>query len=147
MRMPASTLLVLAFLSAAVLWMGCGGAAREPVGKPAETTKLGIPDWFLDTPRDTVYLYSTGTALSRDKRMAINMAKNNARVDIARQVDLKIELFTKGTDIVASRETTSAILSGCETLKTEVTEESPGYRAYILMGVPIEKARANLKAR
>ena len=125
MRRFAGASLMVVFVSSIVLWMGCA------------TTPVNVAE-------EPKYLYGTGIGKSRNEQMALDMAKANARLDIASQVQTTVEQSVEETDTgprVVTKETTSGvILSGCEVIKEEVKQEEDLYRAYVEMRMPVEGA-------
>ena len=83
----------------------------------------------------TQYLYGTGIGRDSKLEIALEMARHNARIDIARQLEIRI----KWTDTVtsgSSEETTQGALVGCEMVKQEVKQDGSDYRAYVQMRMP-----------
>ena len=92
-------------------------------------------------------------------QMAINSAKEGGRVEIARQLETKInsmfkrfreevgadedtEFLTQTTDV--SKSVTSKVLSGSRAAKTKSVKEDMVFRAYVLVEMPIGAANAAL---
>jgi len=142
------------FIISAILISGCGG--RNP---PQPDGGIVAPDWFLTPPEDPNYMYAIATSTSKDMQMAINSAKEDARVSIARQLETKInsmfkrfreevgvgedsELLSQTTDV--SKSVTSKVLSGTRAAKMKPVKEGMIYRAYVLMEMPIGGANAAL---
>ena len=120
---------------------------------------IQVPEWFSTPPEDPNYLYATATATSRDMQMAINSAKEGGRVEIARQLETKInsmfkrfreevgagedaEFLTQTTDV--SKSVTSKVLSGSRAAKTKSVKEGMIFRAYVLVEMPIGAANTAL---
>ena len=120
---------------------------------------IQVPEWFSSPPEDSNYLYATATTTSRDIQMAINSAKEGARVEIARQLETKInsmfkrfreevgagedaEFLTQTSDV--SKSVTSKVLSGSRAAKTKTTKEGMMFRAYVLVEMPIGAANTAL---
>ena len=131
MRKLQSVLSVSFVLMVIVLISGCGKSIQ-------------LPEWFSTPPEDPNYLYATATATSRDIQMAINSAREGGRVEIARQLETKInsmfkrfreevgadedtEFLTQTTDV--SKSVTSKVLSGSRAAKTKTTKEGMMFRA------------------
>ena len=146
MRKLQSVLSVSFVLMVIVLISGCGKSIQ-------------LPEWFSTPPEDPNYLYATATATSRDMQMAINSAKEGGRVEIARQLETKInsmfkrfreevgagedtEFLTQTTDV--SKSVTSKVLSGSRAAKTKSVKEDMVFRAYVLVEMPIGAANAAL---
>jgi hypothetical protein len=159
-----STLTII--LSSLLLLVSCGsktvttGQLVEP--EPTPTNKLKVPEWFTNVPEDPNYLYSSATAESRDLQHAVNTAKEEGRADIARQMRTKIsglfkrfreetgvgedaEFLAMETDV--SKSVVSETLVGCKTKYQDVLKEGTGYRAYVLMELPIGVANEALLAK
>ena len=86
MRIFISFLLV----TLSLMLTGCGGS------KSLEATDTGdIPDWFTNVPKDPNFLYGAKTATSRDLQLAFDKAATDARAEIGRQVEIKVEGLQK----------------------------------------------------
>ncbi len=120
---------------------------------------IQVPEWFSTPPEDPNYLYATATATSRDIQMAINSAREGGRVEIARQLETKInsmfkrfreevgadedaEFLSQTTDV--SKSVTSKVLSGSRAAKTKSIKEGMIFRAYVLVEMPIGDANTAL---
>ncbi len=146
--------LSLVLLAIAVLSLGCGG-------KTASTgNSLGLPEWFQAVPEDPGYIFAVATSTSRDLGMSVNKAKQQARVDIAQQMETKVksmikqfneevglgeeaEFLSQTTEV--SKSVTSKVLNGSKAKKVETVKEGEIiYRSYVLMEMPIGPANAAL---
>ena len=146
--------LSLVLLAIAVLSLGCGG-------KTASTgNSLGLPEWFQAVPEDPGYIFAVATSNSRDLGMSVNKAKQQARVDIAQQMETKVksmikqfneevglgeeaEFLSQTTEV--SKSVTSKVLNGSKAKKVETVKEGEIiYRSYVLMEMPIGPANAAL---
>jgi len=146
--------LSLVLLAIAVLSLGCGG-------KTASTgNSLGLPEWFQAVPEDPGYIFAVATSTSRDLGMSVNKAKQQARVDIAQQMETKVksmikqfneevglgedaEFLSQTTEV--SKSVTSKVLNGSKARKVETVKEGEIiYRSYVLMEMPIGPANAAL---
>ena len=166
----------IALLGLVILWTGCSGPRTEvvptqPVAAAetdtpteiyttsGESANLTVPSWFLNTPVDPNYLYSTATAKSRDLQLALDNAKHSGRLDIAGQMGTKVSgLFKRfreeigaeeDSELMAmttavSKEIVSEVINGCRTAKQNVTKEGISYLAYVLMEMPIGEANTAL---
>jgi len=168
--------LVILLLGLAVLWAGCSRRSptvapiqsiqptveAETVTPPEEAVEVAIPDWFIEPPVDSNYLYATATFKARDLQFAINNAKTAARLDIAGQIGTRVQgLFKRfreevGTEedsellamtTAVSKEVVSEVLQGARTAKQDVKKESISYIAYVLMEMPIGEANNALMKR
>ena len=133
--------------------MACGGKTK--LDNPS-----GLPPWFQNPPEDPNYMFSTATMTSKDLLLAINKAKQQARVDLAQQMETKIKAMTKqfteevglGEDAeflsqtsVVSKSVTSKVLNGSRARQVEtIKEDGVIYRAYVLMELPIGPANSAL---
>ena len=148
-----SALSVSFVLMAIMLISGCGKSEIK-MGDDIQ-----VPEWFSTPPEDPNYLYATATATSRDMQMAINSAKEGGRVEIARQLETKInalfkrfreevgadedaEFLSQTTDV--SKSVTSKVLSGSRAAKTKSVKEGMIFRAYVLVEMPIGDANTAL---
>ena len=146
--------LSLVLLAIAVLSLGCGR-------KTASTgNSLGLPEWFQAVPEDPGYIFAVATSTSRDLGMSVNKAKQQARVDIAQQMETKVksmikqfneevglgeeaEFLSQTTEV--SKSVTSKVLNGSKAKKVETVKEGEIiYRSYVLMEMPIGPANAAL---
>ena len=136
--------------AAVISVMGCGGS------KPLVETKASlIPEWFSNTPKDPNFLYAARTATSRDLGLAIDKALTNARAEIARQYEVKVQGLTKSfqEEIGSSEDSeinelfsqtvktvVSTTLVGSRASKTTHVRDGNNYRAYVLVEYPIGAA-------
>ncbi len=143
----------LILLAITTLLMACGG-------KVVQENSLNQPQWFQNPPEDPNYMFSTATSTSKDMQILINKAKQEARVDLARQMETKIKAMTKqfseevglGEDAdflsqtsVVSKSVTSKVLNGSRTREVKTVKEGGViYRSYILMELPIGPANTAL---
>ena len=122
----------------------------------------GSKQFPFDIPNNPDYLYARSTATSKDMQHAINSAKEEGRVEIARQMEARVSAMFKrfieetggGTDAELLRQTAdvsksivSTTLYGCRAKKEDVKKEGGLYRAYVLMEVPIGDANKVLMAQ
>ena len=105
-------------------------------------------------------MFSTATSTSKDMQMSINKAKQEARVDLAQQMETKIKAMTKqfseevglGEDAeflsqtsVVSKSVTSKVLNGSRVREVKTLKEGGViYRSYVLMELPIGPANTAL---
>ena len=126
-------------------------------GKPTAVPKVDAPGWYKDPPRDDDRLIGVATATSRDLQTAIDKAKQDGRVEIARQLDLRVAGLSKrfveetglnedaellGMFSQVSKTVVSDSLSGTRQTKQEIDREGGTYRAYVEMEMPIGEANA-----
>jgi hypothetical protein len=130
-----------------ILFIGCGSKS------------LHFP---FDIPNNPNYLYARATATSKDMQHALNSAKEEGRVELARQLETRVSAMFKrfieetggGTDAEllqqtadVSKSVVSTTLYGCRAKKEDVKREGKLYRAYVLMEVPIGEANEALMAQ
>ncbi len=164
MRRYTNEAFVLMIFVLTVSWVGCGSKTPPaPVVEPAKTPEgmeVQVPEWFANPPQDPNYLYSPATGTStREIKMAINNAIQAGRAELSRQIATKVSAMMKrfqeevGADEDAeflsmvtdvSKAVSSEVISGSRAAKQKVLKESVGYRAYVLMELPIGMANAAL---
>ncbi|MCK5329674.1 MAG: LPP20 family lipoprotein [Candidatus Latescibacteria bacterium] len=142
-----------AVLMLLVLLMGAGCAGTKSGGSGP------CPEWFTMLPEDPNYLFAATTATSRDLQLAVNKAKTEARRDLASQMELRIQGLTKKFDeevglgedaeLLASytqvtKEIISQTLNGTRAREQTTGKEGTGWRACVLMELPIGAANAAL---
>ena len=113
------------------LLMACGG-------KAVQDNSLNVPEWFQNPPEDPSIMFSIATSTSKDMQMSINKAKQQARVDLAQQMETKIKAMTKqfseevglGEDAEflsqtteVSKSVTSKVLTGSRANKVKTIKE------------------------
>lgn len=151
--------ILCAMVSIAVI-VGCGGGKTTNLAPSSnKETVENIPDWYLNPPSDPSYLFSGASATSRDVQMASNKAKTAARVDLAQQLETKMNNLTKnfqeevgeGDDsellqqfTSATKSVTSQTLNGSRLDQQQILPERGIYRAYVLMSIPIGDANRQL---
>ena len=144
---------VLILVIFATFLIACGGKTK--LNNP-----LSLAAWFQNPPEDPNYMFSTATMTSKDLQLALNKAKQQARVDLAQQMETKIKSMTKqfteevglGEDAeflsqtsVVSKSVTSKVLNGSRARQVEtIKEDGVIYRAYVLMELPIGPANSAL---
>ncbi|MFQ6043077.1 MAG: hypothetical protein ACE5PV_19660 [Candidatus Poribacteria bacterium] len=121
------------------------------------------PKVFDNLPDDPNHIYARAMSESKNQQHALNTAREEGRVEIARQLESKImamfkrfieetggaadsELLQMTSDV--SKSVVATTIYGCKPIKEEVKEEKGGvYRAYVLMKMPIGEANAALMAK
>jgi hypothetical protein len=135
---------------------GCGGSKKKLKATPP-SGKLKVPEWYVKPPEDDDRLVGVATADSLDLQTAVDKAKQDARVDIARQLDLRVTGMSKrfveetglaedaellGMFTQVSRSIVSDSLTGSRLVKEDLARYGSGYRAYVMMDMPIGEANA-----
>jgi hypothetical protein len=145
--------LILCVLVLVLLVLGCASKSGTKV------REIEIPDWYLNLPTEEDYIFGKATATSQDLQLAIDKAKQGARLDIAENLESHImglvkkfdeevggveegELLTQFTQV--SKNVVDQTLVGSRESKTKVKEEGKGFRAFVLMELPVGKAREEL---
>ncbi|NTW49104.1 MAG: hypothetical protein HGB19_05105 [Chlorobiales bacterium] len=138
---------------AALFAVGCGSSKQS---KSLSSAEVGdVPEWFLNVPKDPNFLYSAKTSTSRDLQLAIDKATTDARAEIGKQVDIKVQDLTKkfteetGTDndaqllqmmSQATKTIVSTSLSGSKITQKKILKDNQLFRAYVLVEYPIGAA-------
>ncbi len=139
---------LLPILTIIVLCAGCGGSQ-------AVTPSGDVPEWFTTPPSDPNFLFASKSSTSQDMQMAVEKATTEARADISRQMETRVQGLVKqfneevgsGPDTQllsqftsAGKQVTSNVLSGTRVKTQKVLREGTGYRAYVLMQLPVGAA-------
>ena len=149
--MSRNTLLVscLSLLAA----LSCASHKSTPTTVP----KIDAPSWYTEAARDDDRLVGVATATSKDLQTAVDKAKQDGRVEIARQLDLRVAGLSKrfveetglnedaellGMFTQVSKTVVSDSLNGTRLSKQKLDREGGTYRAYVQMEMPIGEANA-----
>ena len=146
MRITLSSLLVMM----AVVLLGCSSE------QSLQSTDAGnIPDWFMNVPKDPNFIYAAKTATSQDMQLAFDKASTDARAELGRQVEIKVEGLQKrfqeetGTNAdaqlldqftQANKTVVSTSLSGSRITKQRQVKDGNLWRAYVLVEYPVGAA-------
>jgi len=119
-----------------------------------------MPSWYIDNrPMDPHHIFATATATAPRLQLASSKAASRARGDIAATMETRFEGLTKqfqeevgqgpNAESVsqftqAYRTVVSRTINGAEVVKREIRREGGGYRAYVLMRMPIGEAQERL---
>lgn len=138
------------------LLFGCTGSNTS-----LQATDSGeIPEWFLNRPEDPNYLYSSTSATSKDMQTAVDKAVQSARVEIGRQIEVKITAIQKrfqeetgiGNDAQlldqftqASKSVVSTSMSGTKEKQKKIVRDGSSWRAYVLVEYPLGAVQQSLK--
>lgn len=142
--------LVLSFLA------GCS-STKKVEEKTVEKTEakaeknveaMLVPQWMTAPPQDEKHFYGVATATSKDLQLALDKASTDARVEIGRQVEVRIQSLLKrfkeeighGDDAQLTELTTNTAklvvsnsLSGSRIKEQKFLREGGVYRAYSLV--------------
>lgn len=146
---------------AGLLWFACGGGKQtmqtDTASDVTTVSESPCPDWFTSPPEVPDYLFAAATATSRDLQMAVNKAKQQARVDIGSQVEIHLRALNKqfqeeiglGEDsefatqaTVVVKEVVSSTLRGAKAKYQTTKLEGAVWRACVLMEYPLGEANA-----
>lgn len=137
------------FLLTMMMIAGCGG------GSHTQDATVDMPDWFTTPPVDPNFLFASKSGVSQDMQLAVEKATTEARADISRQMEIRVQGLVKnfGEEVgtaadsqllsqftSASKQVTSNVLSGTRVKTQKVLKEGTGYRAYVLMQLPVGAA-------
>lgn len=118
-----------------------------------------IPDWFINVPNDPDYFFAAQTSTSRDLQTAINKATTDARAEIGRQSNVKVEGVQKSfTEEVGADEDAQFLQMFTQANRTIVSESLTGsaireqhhhrdgqlWRVYVLVEFPVGAANLAL---
>jgi cell wall-associated NlpC family hydrolase len=122
-----------------------------------------MPSWFLDNrPMDPHHIFAAATATAPRLQLASSKAASQARGDIAATIETRFQGLTKqfreevgqGPGAKEAAQFTQAYqsvisrtINGSEVVKREIQREGDGYRAYVLMRMPIGQAQEKLMAQ
>ncbi len=153
MKVSWNPFAVLLSITMLLLFTSCASTQKTAVIESPKVSGIETPKWFLTPPSDEKYLYAATTATSRDLQLAINKAATDARVEIGRQVELRVQGFQKKFDeetgmgkdaqllqmyTQATKSIISTSLSGSRINDQKFSEEKEGiYRAFVLIAYPI----------
>jgi len=139
------------FISLIVFLGACSSSKSLP-----STDEGDIPEWYLNIPEDPNFLYAANSGTSKDMDLAVQKASTDARAEIGRQMELKVnalqkkfaeevgtgdnsqllEQFTTATKTVVSTE-----LTGSKIAKKSIQKDGNNFRAYVLAEYPIGAAQ------
>lgn len=141
-------------LSLTIAMLGCGGS------KTLQSAGTGdIPDWYVNVPQDPNFLYAANSQASQDMQLAADKAEAAARLDIGRQLEIKIQGLQKrfaeetgtGNDAQilqmftqAEKTVVSTTLNGSKIKNRKLVRDGNLWRAYVLVEYPIGAANAAL---
>jgi cell wall-associated NlpC family hydrolase len=122
-----------------------------------------VPSWFLDDrPMDPYHIFAAATATAPRLQLASSQAANQARGDIAATIATRFQGLTQqyqeevgaGPEaesvsqfVQTYKSVISQTLIGAEVVERDIQREGDGYRAYVLMRMPIGEAQEELVAQ
>ena len=115
----------------------------------AKPTKVEVPEWYLQIPREERAIYAAATEMSSDMQFSIDRALMSAKREIAfklnNEVSQKFRDYTaetgSGETGTITRDSERMVISnsnfvnlvGVERVRTEVYREGNRFRAYVLI--------------
>ncbi len=144
-----SLALLLVVLAAALL--GCGGGPKSL----QSASECDVPDWYSNTPQDAHYLLAAKTATSQDMQVSLDKATTDARTEIGRQADLRVQGLQKKFDeevgvandaqllqqfTEANKTVVSTSLSGSRIRSQKMCKDGDIWRSYVLVEYPVGAA-------
>lgn len=154
-KFALSLSLFLLFVSGSLFLSACSSSEKAL----ADADLGSIPAWFTNPPEDPNYVFAPSTASSRDLQTAINRATVDARAEIGRNVEVRIEAMQKnfteevGVDEDAtfrqmfeevSRTVVATALNGSQVKEQQTEQDGNLWRAFVLMEYPIGAANKQL---
>jgi hypothetical protein len=118
---------------------------------------MSLPEWYVDPPENDNHLIGVASASSLDLQTAVDKAKQDGRVEIARQLDIRMTGMSKrfveetglnddaellGMFTQVSKSVVSDSLTGSRVAKQQMDRDGKGYRAYVMVEMPIGEANA-----
>ncbi len=147
MRFLSFALLLVVFAAAL---LGCGGAKSLQ-----SASECDVPEWYTNVPQDPNYLFSAKTATSQDMQLSLDKATTDARTEIGRQTDLRVQGLQKkfdeevgvGTDAQllqqftqANKTVVSTSLTGSRVRSQRMCKDGDIWRSYVLVEYPVGAA-------
>ena len=165
---------VLKSITAILLVIGvaaCSSSTPEEKALETKTEKLeaaveNIPDWYLEQPTEDFAVFSSGRAESADMQFAVNIARLQAKHQLADRINGmlsgKIKAFTtelgdptsdEGSELITTREEVASnvianvSVGGYKVKETVVQAYRGRYVAYTLLEYPVGKANKILMGK
>lgn len=129
-------------------------------GTTSQNNDRGEPAWFLDNrPMDPHHIFAAATATASRMQTASSKAATRARGDIAATMETRFQGLTKqfqeevgeGQNAESLSQFTQAYksvvnqtINGAKVVEREIKREEGGYRAYVLMRMPMGEAQETL---
>jgi len=121
-----------------------------------------MPRWFVEDVADSLRLLARSTAISGDMQTALDIARTQARADLAIQVEARTSVMTKqfreqlgataNSELLAqfttvSRDVAAETMRGVRLRRHEMQAEGSAYRAYVILELPADDPPRQLLAR
>ncbi|HCV43308.1 MAG TPA: hypothetical protein DGH68_07470 [Bacteroidetes bacterium] len=146
--------LTILFTVLAVLLLGCGGSKSLQ-----SASECDMPEWYSNVPQDPNYLFSAKSATSQDMQLSLDKATTDARTEIGRQTELKVQGLQKKFDeevgvgndaqllqqfTQANKTVVSTSLSGTKVRSQKLCKDGDIWRSYVLVEYPVGAANEAL---
>lgn len=109
-----------------------------------------IPEWYIIHPKDENNIYSSGTAVTPDMQLAVDIAILNAKTTLADRINGRLSSKTKqfikrigsnDLDAAVAQDVQKATVNliadvdvaGYSVDKSKIVQDGPQYRAYVLL--------------
>lgn len=116
-----------------------------------------IPKWYLNHPKTDNTIYSSGTSVTPDMQLAVDIAILNAKTTLADRINGRLSSKTKSfVTRIGSNDLDAAVamdiqkvtvnliadvdVAGYAVVNTKIVQDGPQYRAYVLLGYSDEEA-------
>ena len=155
MKEPGWILLAISIFVSPIL-SGCGGSTTAVSPQQDVLPIELVAQMPAGVVKEPDCIYVDGKAESKDKEMALQTAKHEARLKIARLVEARIDQLLHRSPKAGSLEEndnfrhnayTEIILRGAKTAKQEIEQSGVLYRAHVLMKIPARQVDLALVAR
>lgn len=127
-------------------------------GRKLVENNFGAPDWYLNTPEESNYMFGIGEGESPDLSLARVSAEAAARDDISNQINIKVTNMIRrskqqvGQDLNLNviqnvgKQISIALLHGCKIDQRQINKQDNGkYKAYALAKYSLENAKKSIK--
>ena len=148
----------IALIATSALVLGaCSNNTASLLKDPVEYNKIKvetqvniIPEWYLQYPKEDNTIFSSGTAVTPDMQLAMDIAILNAKTTLADRINGRLSSKTKQfITRIGSNDLDSAVaqdiqkatvnliadvdVAGYAVEQKEVVQDGPQYRAYVLL--------------
>jgi len=145
-------------------FFGACSNRRTAVSDPVAPSRVleRMPRWFAEDGVDSLRLLARATAISGDMQTALDIARTQARADMALQVEARTSVMAKqfreqlgataSSELLAqftvvSQDVAAETLRGVRVRRHEMQAEGSAYRAYVVLELPAGEAPRQLLAR
>lgn len=150
---------ILLTITLMVFIISCGGSKQTTTPQANIGGGVEVPDWYLNVPQNENILYSPSSASSKDMQLSINKASTDARAELGRILEARINALQKKFDeetglgndaqllssfTQATKIVVSTTLQGSKITKQKIEKEGASFRAYVLVELPLGAAKSAL---